>query len=282
MSHIDFSEKMLVAQDLSAIGNLSLAVAIPLFEVQQVPVAILPTSLLSTQSEGFGDPATLDCRAWIKNVFAHWQAQKIKVTAALVGYLDDPATGEEIYTYLTKNELALVVIDPAFADEGKFYPNLDERHLAVQKKLLQVADYATPNLTEASLLTQIKLSDIPTKKELAKLLTTFATYLKKDGQVVITGVELNGQKGCAWLADGEVKTCLFPRLTGHFYGSGDVFSALFASFLRQNMAFEQAIKAATELTYEALKTTAKLANERTYGVVLGPLLAKLAKESAPK
>ena len=48
------------------------------------------------------------------------------------------------------------------------------------------------------------------------------------------------------------------------------------------MAFEQAIKVATELTYEALKTTAKLANERTYGVVLGPLLAKLAKESAPK
>ena len=50
---IKFDEKMLVAQDLSAIGNLSLAVAIPILQVQKIPLAILPTSLLSTQSEGF-------------------------------------------------------------------------------------------------------------------------------------------------------------------------------------------------------------------------------------
>lgn len=49
---IKFDEKMLVAQDLSAIGNLSLAVAIPILQVQKIPLAILPTSLLSTQSEG--------------------------------------------------------------------------------------------------------------------------------------------------------------------------------------------------------------------------------------
>ncbi|MCR1901766.1 PfkB family carbohydrate kinase [Ligilactobacillus apodemi] len=280
MSHIDFSEKMLIAQDLSAIGNLSLAVAIPLFEIQQIPVAILPTSLLSTQSEGFGTPVKLDCRFWVKNVFRHWQDQNIRITAALVGYLDDPQIGEDIYTYLKQNELALVVIDPAFADEGKFYPNLDDRHLRLQQKLLQVADYATPNLTEACLLTQTSLSPTPTEAELITLLKRCATYLKKEGQVVITGVELAGKKGCVWLADGKLATCLFPRLTGHFYGSGDVFSALFASFLRQGVVFEQAIKQATHLTYEALKETAQLASERTHGIVLGPLLAKLTRGSA--
>ncbi len=46
---IKFDEKMLVAQDLSAIGNLSLAVAIPILQVQKIPLAILPTSLLSTK-----------------------------------------------------------------------------------------------------------------------------------------------------------------------------------------------------------------------------------------
>ena len=47
------------------------------------------------------------------------------------------ATGKALYQYLNQAKLELVVIDPVFADEGKFYPNLDERHLALQKKLLR-------------------------------------------------------------------------------------------------------------------------------------------------
>ena len=126
---IKFDEKMLVAQDLSAIGNLSLAVAIPILQVQKIPLAILPTSLLSTQSEGFGTPAVSDCYSFVKATFAHWQTQNVNITAALVGYIDNLATGKALYQYLNQAKLELVVIDPVFADEGKFYPNLDERHL---------------------------------------------------------------------------------------------------------------------------------------------------------
>lgn len=270
---IKFDEKMLVAQDLSAIGNLSLAVAIPILQVQKIPLAILPTSLLSTQSEGFGIPAVSDCYSFVKETFAHWQAQNVKITAALVGYIDNLATGEALYQYLKQAELDLVVIDPVFADEGNFYPNLDERHLALQKKLLQVADFATPNLTEAKFLTGQMQND----PDLAKLAHEVERLLRPGGRAVITGVELDGQKGCIWLEDGQLKTCVLPKVTGHFYGSGDVFAALLASFLRQKVPFEQAIKQATGLTQQALIQTADQNVDRSYGIYLGELLPQLAK-----
>lgn len=270
---IKFDEKMLVAQDLSAIGNLSLAVAIPILQVQKIPLAILPTSLLSTQSEGFGIPAVSDCYSFVKETFAHWQAQNVKITAALVGYIDNLATGEALYQYLKQAELDLVVIDPVFADEGKFYLNLDERHLALQKKLLQVADFATPNLTEAKFLTGQMQND----PDLAKLAHEVERLLRPGGRAVITGVELDGQKGCIWLEDGQLKTCVLPKVTGHFYGSGDVFAALLASFLRQKVPFEQAIKQATGLTQQALIQTADQNVDRSYGIYLGKLLPQLAK-----
>ncbi len=270
---IKFDEKMLVAQDLSAIGNLSLAVAIPILQVQKIPLAILPTSLLSTQSEGFGIPAVSDCYSFVKETFAHWQAQNVKITAALVGYIDNLATGEALYQYLKQAELDLVVIDPVFADEGNFYPNLDERHLALQKKLLQVADFATPNLIEAKFLTGQMQND----PDLAKLAHEVERLLRPGGRAVITGVELDGQKGCIWLEDGQLKTCVLPKVTGHFYGSGDVFAALLASFLRQKVPFEQAIKQATGLTQQALIQTADQNVDRSYGIYLGELLPQLAK-----
>ena len=84
---IKFDEKMLVAQDLSAIGNLSLAVAIPILQVQKIPLAILPTSLLSTQSEGFGTPAVSDCYSFVKATFAHWQTQNVNIKARIVEFI---------------------------------------------------------------------------------------------------------------------------------------------------------------------------------------------------
>ncbi|WP_279074047.1 PfkB family carbohydrate kinase, partial [Ligilactobacillus animalis] len=211
--------------------------------------------------------------SFVKETFAHWQAQNVKITAALVGYIDNLATGEALYQYLKQAELDLVVIDPVFADEGKFYPNLDERHLALQKKLLQVADFATPNLTEAKFLTGQMQND----PDLAKLAHEVERLLRPGGRAVITGVELDGQKGCIWLEDGQLKTCVLPKVTGHFYGSGDVFAALLASFLRQKVPFEQAIKQATGLTQQALIQTADQNVDRSYGIYLGELLPQLAK-----
>lgn len=268
-------KRLLLAQDLSVVGDLSLTVALPLLEVQGVKTLPLPTSLLSTQSEGFGVPYILQCRSWLEQTLAHLQELELAIKGALIGYLDDLATGQALLAFLQKQNLALTVIDPVFADEGKFYPNLGPKHLALQKELLQVADYATPNVTEAQFLTGLQLSDEPSPKELRTLLEQTKRLMRPTGQVVITGVSFGAEKGCLWFEDGTVQQCSYPKLAGHFYGSGDVFSALLTGALWQGNSFSQAIRSATKETYAALCETAKNYPKRQEGIDISRLLRNL-------
>lgn len=268
-------KRLLLAQDLSVVGDLSLTVALPLLEVQGVKTLSLPTSLLSTQSEGFGEPCILPCYPWIEQTLAHLQKLDLTLGGALLGYLDDLKTGQALLNFLQEQSLSLTVIDPVFADEGKFYPNLGPEHLALQKELLQVADYATPNVTEAQFLTGIRLSDEPSKAEFCALLEQTQRLVKATGQVVITGLSFGAEKGCLWLEEGTLKQCSSPKLAGHFYGSGDVFAALLTGALWQGASFSQAIKKATKETYEALCETAKNYSKRQEGIDISRLLQKL-------
>ncbi len=52
-------QPMILTQDLSAVGKLSLSAALPIYAAAQVPAALLPTALLSTQTESFGTPVQL-------------------------------------------------------------------------------------------------------------------------------------------------------------------------------------------------------------------------------
>lgn len=45
---------LMIAEDLTALGQISLANALGVVQAQSVRPAMLPTALLSTQSEGFG------------------------------------------------------------------------------------------------------------------------------------------------------------------------------------------------------------------------------------
>lgn len=268
-------KRLLLAQDLSVMGDLSLTVALPLLEVQGVKTLPLPTSLLSTQSEGFGAPRVLQCSTWIKQTLAHLQTLALQLDGALIGYLDDLATGQALFEFLQAQKFALTVIDPVFADEGRFYPNLGPKHLALQKKLLRVADYATPNVTEAQFLTGIQLSQTPNLEELQKLLEKTTSLLKKGGQVVITGVTFGEKKGCLWFEEGRLRHCSYPKLAGHFYGSGDVFSALLTGALWQGQTFSQAVMQATKATYAALCETEKNYSKRQEGIDISRLLHSL-------
>ena len=147
------NKQLLVAEDLSAVGDLSLTVATPILQCQNIPVAVLPTSVLSTQSEGFGTPAILPTENWIKSTFNHWSKEQLDFSGILIGYFNNQVVGQELLHFIESHSLDLVVIDPAFADDGAFYPGLDDNHLATIKELLQHATVTTPNLTEAKFLT---------------------------------------------------------------------------------------------------------------------------------
>ncbi|MER1300107.1 PfkB family carbohydrate kinase [Ligilactobacillus salivarius] len=272
------NKQLLVAEDLSAVGDLSLTVATPILQCQNIPVAVLPTSVLSTQSEGFGTPAILPTENWIKSTFDHWSKEQLDFSGILIGYFNNQVVGQELLHFIESHSLDLVVIDPAFADDGAFYPGLDDNHLATIKKLLQHATITTPNLTEAKFLTGLTELD-NSYESLTKLLLAMKKLIHPGGNVVITDIVFENKHGCVYEQDGEVTFYSYPQLPGHFYGSGDVFSALLTSFLWHGKDFHQAVKKTTKLTFNALMETATSHRERRYGINLSRLLQLLILEN---
>jgi len=76
---------ILVAEDLSAVGGISLSAALPVLTAMQYDVAALPTSLLSTHTSGYGRPAVVDLSSWLPAEFKHWTQAQLKFDQALIG-----------------------------------------------------------------------------------------------------------------------------------------------------------------------------------------------------
>ena len=180
--------------------------------------------------------------------FNHWSKEQLDFSGILIGYFNNQVVGQELLHFIESHSLDLVVIDPAFADDGAFYPGLDDNHLATIKELLQHATVTTPNLTEAKFLTGLTELD-NSYESLSKLLLAMKKLIHPNGNVVITDIVFEDKHGCVYEQDGEVTFCSYPQLPGHFYGSGDVFSALLTSFLWHGKDFHQAVKKTTKLTF---------------------------------
>lgn len=263
---------LLVAQDLSAIGSLSLQVALPILAAFNIATAALPTSLLSTQTEGFNSPVAANLTTWFPAAFTHWQQQKITFSGSLLGYLGTDNIVTLIQQLLTTRPAMPVIFDPVMADQGMRYPNLAADYPQQLTQLLPLATVITPNLTEAQLLTEIPFNPAPTRKEQVRLLKALAQKLPASGYAMITGITIQQEVGCIWLVHDQLHFYGHRRLAGHFYGSGDVLTALLTGFLQCGESLATAIKYAVDGTFLALKQTEYSQRERHYGIVLSDLL----------
>ena len=277
MINIKTNQTFLIAQDLAGVGNLSLGSALTIMQAFDINLALAPTTLLSTQSEGFGSPAKLATDQFLQATLNHWDEIGQQFSGALLAYFEDASIGELFSQWLAKKDLPLVVYDPAFADQGQLYPNITADLLEQKRALLKLADVTCPNLTEAMFLTQTA-----TKKEdptyYQQLLTKLQELSKPTTKVVITGIKIKGQHGCVWLKAGQLQYALTPGIAKHFYGAGDIFAALLSSFLLEGQSFSKSVNLATKLTYVGLKDSAKAPVEARYGLSLSQVLAKITLE----
>ncbi|WP_281166067.1 bifunctional hydroxymethylpyrimidine kinase/phosphomethylpyrimidine kinase [Liquorilactobacillus sicerae] len=273
---------LLIAEDFSAVGQLSMTAALPIMAAMAIPTASWPTNLLSTQTEGFGLPQHLETKDWIEQTQKHWQQVGLKLGGILIGYFDQEEIAQQLWQQLSLPSLRLRVVDPVMADEGKFYPEITAKHLQSLKRLCLRADVITPNLTEAGLLTGISYLACPDEAVLVKLLKNLNSLQPPNGKAVITGVVKNHQIGCCWLEQDQLQLVTYPCLPGHFYGSGDVFATLLTGFLWKNFSWSAAIKQAAALLYETLKQQAnQLPQQRRFGIDLGYLLPRLITNLHP-
>lgn len=304
----------LLIEDFSALGQISLIGALSVLQAMGITTASLPATILSSQTEGFGQPAVLDTEQWIQASLSHWQAQDIEPSGVLIGYLGQCTLAEQLGSWLEQQNLTdcLKIVDPVMGDQGRLYPGFDHDYVEAVKKLCRHADLITPNWTELCFLAGLPYS-LPT----AETLIQGIDQLKAAGinaTVIVTGVHLNGQIGCCWRQDQQTKFdwrqqqnrpenllngsdshqslqsnsdcyhnqplnfCGNDVQSGHFYGTGDIFSALLYGRLLQGWSLETAVENATDAMEIAIQQTSPLPdNERRFGLRLDHLIHYVSK-----
>jgi pyridoxine kinase len=266
------SPSTLVVEDFSALGQISMLAALNILQAFDIETAALPTTLLSTQTEGFNTPVRLDTQEWMQATSKHWQSiPDLQLHGALVGYLGSVNLMQPVGRLLKKAS-SPILIDPVMADRGALYPGLDPDYPAHMRQFCQSADVITPNWAELCLLAgyqkPIKVDLDHFKRLLGNLQDQGIHAL-----VVTTGVAVE-QKETTLAYDGhEINSFVSKRYPGHFYGAGDTFAALLLGNLLTGQELFSAVKTSCQQLSQAIQETSTYpATERRYGLKLRNLL----------
>ena len=262
--------RLAAVHDLSGLGKCSLTVALPVVSATGVECACIPTAVLSTHTGEFTGWTLRDLHEDMLPIARHWASTGAAFDGVYSGYLATPEQTEALREIirLLRRPGAHVIVDPAMADNGSYYSNLDERMCRAFRALLADADVVTPNITEAALLADMEYRhDGHDEAYLRALSERIAALGPKT--VVITGVRpREGEIGnLAYDADShEMRLCVHEAHPGLFYGTGDIFAASLSALLVRGACVEDALKTASDFTDACICRSLRHDTPRRFGV----------------
>lgn len=273
-----------IVEDFSGIGNLSLVAALDIFHALNLTTAALPATVLSSQSEGFGKPAMMNSDAlhqFQQQSFRHWQQiSDMDLENIVTGYLGTPSTVKSITQWLAHCSPRSIIVDPVMADQGRLYPGIAAEMPAQLRKMINYASIISPNLTELYLLAGKPTAIMATSNTEIYACIQELRSSGYGGDVIVTGISGAHNQVISQYWSGQAATpaeeSRTSRLPGHFYGTGDVFTATFAALLLKSNKPIYSFLRANQLVQIAVRETAKLSeSDRKYGLLLYNLLKEL-------
>ncbi|MCC5877244.1 MAG: bifunctional hydroxymethylpyrimidine kinase/phosphomethylpyrimidine kinase [Candidatus Sumerlaeia bacterium] len=170
----------------------------------------------------------------------------------LTGYLRTPEQVEALVHTLHKgpHHLDTIIVDPVAGDNGRLYVSPDTA-AALRDKLVPMAAYILPNLTEAAFLAQMEGVD-----DAARIATVLLDRYPNLRGVAITsapgdqhpdqiGAHVATRDGAEWTGG--------KCLPGHHHGTGDFFSGVVLALVGSGGCdFSTACATATRLVREAV------------------------------
>lgn len=269
-------------QDISCLGRCSLTVALPVISALGVECAIVPTAVLSAHT-AFPGFVSRDLSDQLPAIAAHWRQQQVHFDALYTGYIASAEQVQQVLDFFdtVRSDDTLLVVDPAMADHGKLYSGFDDVFPAAMGRLVERADVALPNVTEACLLTGTPWQQEADEAFARELLEKMAELGAK--KTVLTGVSSAPGTLGAMGYDRETGiffTCAGQRHPGSYHGTGDIFSAVVTGGLMRGMTLEQAAALAVEFTLACITVTESDPQAGWYGVEFEkalPLLCSRAR-----
>lgn len=269
-------KNILVFNDISSLGNCSMAVNLPVLTHLGHNCMPVVTAHYSAQT-GFGNYHLLENN----NVatFANDILQKAHVDAIYVGFGQNTQTLGEITQVLQNVKDVFVLVDPIMGDNGQLYGVFDDNYVAQMKQIVQYADVITPNLTEACLLTGESYEDILSHQNeqtfLAMVGKTFADILVKTGakNAVITGVPCGDLIGNVVVTKDGVRYVTNARAPINYSGTGDLFSSVVMGQMLNSCNLLQATQLSAIFVGGCARQTQR--TDRRFGVDFANLLYTL-------
>ncbi len=271
-------KRALAIHDISCFGRCSLTVALPIISAAGIECAVVPTALLSTHTGGFEGFTKKDLTSEIMPIANHWKSLDLNFDVIYTGYLASVQQVEKVVELVKmfKTENTILIVDPVMADNGKLYSSFDKKFPSEMKKLCSLADVIIPNITEASLLADVKYKNLPhTEKYINELLKNLYETFEK--RIVLTGVCFdNNFLGAAVLQNDEQPTyCFGERISGSYHGTGDIFASSVVCGIMSGKNLVQASEIAVEFTRHCISLTYKMGTDPKYGVSFELAIPKL-------
>ncbi len=164
---------------------------------------------------------------------------------------------------------ALVVLDPVMVSTSGDKLLAEDAIEALKTKLVPLCDVITPNAPEAAILTGLQVGDVEDLSKAGQALLDMGAYA-----ALMKGGHLKGKTLVDVLVSEDGASIMTgPRIhSRHTHGTGCTLASGIAAALALGAPLEEAVSAARDYVYEAIRTAPKL------GAGHGPLNHGLAIE----
>lgn len=246
-------KRILVMQDISCVGQCSMAVALPILAACGHETCILPTAILSTHTGGFGKPHAVNLESQLEGMWKHWQKVGITFDAVLIGYLGSEGAvdaAQHILKHMMTPD-GIAIIDPAMADHGKRYSGLTETYAQKMEDLCRNGDIILPNVTEAAMFAGMGYRDELDAAYVGQILDSIHHPC-----VILTGIGYQaGETGVLISEKGNRTHISHKRFSQNFSGTGDLFAACFTGMLMRGKEKTEAARIASEFVLQSIQNT---------------------------
>ena len=274
MNELQKLTRVAAVHDICGFGKCSLATALPVISACGVEVSPIPTGIFSTNTN-FPNYQFTDFTERMPGFISHLKESGVTFDAVYSGFLGSAAQIGYIKELVKIFSPGYVIIDPVMGDNGEVYKFYTPEMCENMKGLVEIADIATPNLTEACALTGEIYKNINVSSNGIKSL---AEKIAKIGakNVVITGIE-RGDKlyNCILSDNGDYFEREIELLPFRMHGTGDLFSSVLTGGILSGHNLVESVDSAALFVYEVMKYSQTVENFYERGACFEPFLYRL-------
>ena len=260
-------KRLVTIQDISCFGKCSITVALPVISALGTETVVLPTAVLSTHTGEFTNYTFHPLYDEFNGICNHWESLGIEFDAIYIGYIGSTELISAVNDFIDrfKRENTIVFIDPAMADNGKFYSSLNEGYAEKLLALCKKANIISPNMTEAMILSGNNPKDYKKQVDIKEIASCLSDICQN---VIITGVHntdtistISYEKDTGTLSKSDK-----PLHDGVFYGSGDLFASAFIGMYLTGATLSDATRCASDFVNDCIIKTLDERKKYWYGL----------------